>query len=271
MTDPVTIGDATLYLGDCLEILPTLGKVDAVVTSPPYNLNKAYSSGGQTKMAKGMEEKYSEWYEDDMEEPAYQSWQIKCISAMADKCLGSIFYNHRPRFAWHSRNKHRVQSNVYHPWDWVSKFPVWHEIIWDRRGGGKPNFRCPQADERVYQINRPVVWNDLGHTSVWSIPPDRNEHGHVCSFPIELAARCIGMSTNKGHTILDPFMGSGTTGVACAKLGRKFIGIEIEPKYFDIACSRIQKAYDQPDLFVAPPEKPVQERMAYDAGKVARP
>jgi site-specific DNA-methyltransferase (adenine-specific) len=65
--------------------------------------------------------------------------------------------------------------------------------------------------------------------------------------------------TNPGDTILDPFMGSGTTGVACAKLGRKFIGIELEPKYFDIACERIQKAYDQPDMFVEPPKKAIQE------------
>ena len=57
----------------------------------------------------------------------------------------------------------------------------------------------------------------------------------------------------KGHTILDPFMGSGTTGVACVKLGRKFIGIEIEPKYFDIACRRIEAAYAQPDFFVQSP------------------
>jgi site-specific DNA-methyltransferase (adenine-specific)/modification methylase len=60
------------------------------------------------------------------------------------------------------------------------------------------------------------------------------------------------------HTILDPFMGSGTTGVACANLGRKFIGIEIEPKYFDIACKRIEKAYAQPRLFKDEPAKPVQ-------------
>ena len=63
------------------------------------------------------------------------------------------------------------------------------------------------------------------------------------------------------ETILDPFMGSGTTGVACAKLGRKFIGIELEPKYFDIACDRIQKAYDQPDMFVEPPKKMTQGEM----------
>lgn len=70
---------------------------------------------------------------------------------------------------------------------------------------------------------------------------------------------CLGFVD--GHTILDPFMGSGTTGVACAKLGRRFIGIEIEPKYFDIACKRIEDAYKQPDLFIERP-KPVQEAMA---------
>jgi site-specific DNA-methyltransferase (adenine-specific) len=63
------------------------------------------------------------------------------------------------------------------------------------------------------------------------------------------------------ETILDPFAGSGTTGVACAKLGRKFIGIELDPGYFDIACKRIEDAYKQPDLFIEPPKKPIQEKM----------
>jgi DNA modification methylase len=66
---------------------------------------------------------------------------------------------------------------------------------------------------------------------------------------------CLGFLPN-AETVLDPFMGSGTTGVACAKLGRKFIGIELDPDYFQIACDRVQKAYDQPDLFVAPPTTP---------------
>jgi DNA modification methylase len=69
------------------------------------------------------------------------------------------------------------------------------------------------------------------------------------------------LSFVKGQTILDPFMGSGTTGVACVKLGRKFIGIELEPKYFDIACRRIEEAYRQPDMFVVPVKKPKQEVM----------
>ena len=70
-------------------------------------------------------------------------------------------------------------------------------------------------------------------------------------------APLLGSST----AALDPFMGSGTTGVACAKLGRKFIGIEIEPKYFDIACRRIEQAYAQPDMFIEPAPKAVQEAM----------
>jgi DNA modification methylase len=68
---------------------------------------------------------------------------------------------------------------------------------------------------------------------------------------------CLGFLPD-AETILDPFMGSGTTGVACAKLGRKFIGIELDPDYFEIACDRVRKAYAQPDLFVAAPAKPTQ-------------
>ena len=83
---------------------------------------------------------------------------------------------------------------------------------------------------------------------------------HPTQKPIGLMKWCLGFVD--GHTILDPFMGSGTTGVACAKLGRRFIGIEIATKYFDIACKRIEQTYRQPDLFIAPPAKPVQEAMA---------
>ena len=80
-----------------------------------------------------------------------------------------------------------------------------------------------------------------------------NDAEHPARFPVAFATELVAPFTQAGGTVLDPFMGSGTTGVACVKLGRKFIGIEIDPGYFDIACRRIEKAYEQPDLFVAPP------------------
>ena len=74
-------------------------------------------------------------------------------------------------------------------------------------------------------------------------------------------ADLVKLFTNFGESVIDPFMGSGTTGVACVKLGRKFIGIELDPTYFDIACKRIEEAYRQPDMFIAPPPKPVQDKL----------
>ena len=79
--------------------------------------------------------------------------------------------------------------------------------------------------------------------------------------PLEIAKRCCALWSDVRGVVVDPFMGSGTTGVACAKLGRKFVGIEIEPKYFDIACKRIEDAYKQPDLFIEAPKKAIQEML----------
>jgi len=93
----------------------------------------------------------------------------------------------------------------------------------------------------------------------WFLTNNQPDNGHPAPMPYAMAADHITTWTNTGDTILDPFMGSGTTGVACAKMGRKFIGIELEPKHFDIACKRIEDAYAQPDLFVQPPENLVQE------------
>ena len=96
--------------------------------------------------------------------------------------------------------------------------------------------------------------------NVVSMMPPR-ERCHPNEKPGELMQWCIETLSREGDTILDPFMGSGTTGVACARLGRRFIGCEIEPRYFDIACRRIEEAYRQPRLFAEPRPQPVQEVM----------
>ena len=97
-----------------------------------------------------------------------------------------------------------------------------------------------------------------GHTCFISTEA-AEKTGHPCPKPIRSWQKLTNRVTRRGETILDPFMGSGTTGVACAKLGRKFIGIEIDETYFDIAYRRIEDAYKQGDLFVPPPVgKPTQ-------------
>lgn len=225
-----------LIHGDCTEVLKTLqsGSAMICVTSPPYNLNKRASGGGTSKM------NYDGWYPDDMPEEEYQAWQKETVSQLVRVCESSVFYNHRIRYAWHSRNKHRTPSNIYHPMDWLSGFPIWCEIIWYRASTtGHANGRFRLADERIYQLKKPTVFHDLGLTTVWNIPPSKNE-GHVCTFPEELVKRCILSCTNEGDTVIDPFMGSGTTGVVCKKLNRKFIGIERDENYFKLARERLE-------------------------------
>ena len=106
---------------------------------------------------------------------------------------------------------------------------------------------------RPFSLTSLDQWSDIWQFSIERAPL------HPTQKPISLIRHIVKASTREGETVLDPFMGSGTTGVACVKLGRKFIGIECERKYFDIACRRIEDAYKQGDLFVAPPEnKPEQ-------------
>lgn len=230
-----------LHNADCSDVLKEIEAVDAVVTSPPYNLNKAYSGGGDSDTSKSYEEKYGKWYFDDMPEDEYQAWQKDLIAAMIEKCRGSIFYNHRIRYAWHSRNKKRNKSNIYHPLDWLSDFPIWTEIIWDRLGAGTPNNRVNLRHEYIYQINRPAGGDLSGESSVWQITPDRERNGHVCPFPVLLAERCLKIGTDPGHIVFDPFMGSGTTAIACMKMGRRFIGAELDPETFEASVKRLHE------------------------------
>lgn len=245
-----TFETGTLHLGDCTQFRGKAEKFDAVITSPPYNLNKKYSAGGNSDTAKSYEKKYGAWYFDDMEESEYQEWQKVLIRNLIPMCRGSIFYNHRTRFAWHSRNDYRTPSNIYHPMDWLREFPIWAEIIWDRLGAGPPNERVNQHHEFIYQINRPAGGDLAGESSVWQISPDRERNGHVCPFPLELALRCLKIGTDPGMTVFDPFMGSGTTAVACIKSGRRWEGVELDQTTFDAACKRIEEAERQKDMFL---------------------
>jgi site-specific DNA-methyltransferase (adenine-specific) len=267
MSAPVVIGDATLYLGDCMEILPTLAKVDAVITSPPYNQLESLPKKGSGMWAKstggaGFLRKWAEdSYPDDTPEPEYQAEQNAIFAALSDVCsdTASLFYNHQVR--WRS-------GECIHPVKWFQPagWNLRQEIIWNRAGGMMFNARmfC-RFDERILWFVRGPkwVWNQssVGHGTVWNIAREQQQQGkeHPVAFPLELPMRCIAAATNVGGVVLDPYMGGGTTGVAAAMARRAFIGIEREPKYFDIACKRIEQAYAQRPLFAPePPAKPQQ-------------
>ena len=237
------IGNCTLYNGDCLEILPTLDKNSAeiAVTSPPYNLCKTYSNSEASNTSRYMKKKYEEWYDDELPEWQYQGQQQTVIHELIRICKSSVFYNHKIRYAWHSQNVYRTPTNMLHPLDWLDKFPIWCEIIWDRCGIGNPSRRYHISDERIYQIGKPIKWYVLGLNNIWRIPPSKNV-GHVCTFPEKLVENCILPTTDKNDVVIDPYMGAGTTGIVCARHDRKFIGIEKDEKYFDIACKRIENS-----------------------------
>ena len=218
-----TIHDATLYLGDCLEILPTLGKVDAVVTDPPYGIDW---DTDYTRFSGGVSE-----------------------SSRSRRVTGdAIDFDPEPFLGFDDV----VMFGGNH---YATKLPVGSWLIWDKRPESKRGKFLSDAEVAWWNHGRGVYlykqeWDGFNREG------ERDtKRAHPTQKPIRLMQWCIEKTTG---TVLDPFMGSGTTGVACANLGRKFIGIEIEPKYFDIACKRIEDAYKQPRLFDDEPVPVVQ-------------
>jgi len=204
------IGDCRLILGDCRDVLPTLGKVDAVVTDPPYGIG--YDGNG----GKGWTNFNAEW---DSERPPIELFQA--IQALSDKQIiwgGNYFTDYLP--------------------------PSMRWLVWDK---GQRDFSLADCEFAWSNENKAARIFDYARGKAL-----QDGKQHPTQKPIELMKWCLEFLPD-AQTILDPFMGSGTTGVACVKLGRKFIGIEIDPAYFEIACERIRKAYAQPDLFIAPP------------------
>lgn len=225
----VEIGDCTLYRGDCRYLLPLLPKVDAVVTDPPYGIS--YKSGHATDAlwsgGRTIENDSTTITRDGVIDWALYPSKIEQRSPCPVLCFGT----------WRAPRPSMTKM----------------VLIWDKGGAlGMGDLSIPWKPdhEEIYVLGTGFIgYRDSG--SVLRFAPvqsmAKNGRVHPTEKPVALM---MALCRKVPGTILDPFMGSGTTGVACVKLGRKFIGIEIEPKYFEIACKRIQAAYDQPDMLV---------------------
>jgi len=215
-----TIGDCTLYLGDCHEILPTLGKVDAVVTDPPYGIGqdggcfRDRKGGGHRVLAKG------DW---DGETPDREVFDLIRACSLEQIIWGGNYFTDKlpPSKGW---------------------------LYWQKLMGGDFSDGELAWTSRDRALREFTICNKM--------------HGkeHPTQKPVELMQWCLGFLPD-AITILDPFMGSGTTGVACVNFDRRFIGIERHAPYFDIACRRIEEAHRQPRLFAEPTPRPVQEAL----------
>lgn len=236
MTEPVVIGRATLYLGDCRDILPTLPKVDAVVTDPPYLLE----AGGCTRLDMGGKfnaDRYDNGGAIIPVDIEFADW-LPLVAEVLPQGHAYIMVNNR--YVAQCQNEALSAGFRFH-----------NLLVWDK-GIATPNRWYMKNCEFTLFLFRGRASRivDAGAKQLLKCPPPINAP-HETQKPVPLMAHYIGNSTTHGQTILDPFMGSGTTGVAAAEMGRDFIGIEREEKYFDIACKRIEQAQRQGDLFIA--------------------
>jgi len=223
-----------IWLGDCREVLPLIGKVDAVVTDPPYGDTHTHASHLSSIILRNGE-------------AAGQPLGFEGITADELVSLAASWVARARRwvvFTCEWKHAHRLDDAGL-----LVRLGIW------RKPDGAPQFtgdRPGMGWEAVAICHRAGLkrWNGGGRHAVWTIPKGLGD-GHPTQKPLPLLAGFVTDFTDADETILDPYMGSGTTGVACVNLGRKFIGIEIEPKYFDIARRRISEALRQPRLPLA--------------------
>jgi site-specific DNA-methyltransferase (adenine-specific)/modification methylase len=221
---PVTIGRATLYCGDCRDILPTLGKVGAVVTDPPYGIGEA---AGANK-SRGKLAPTNDYGDDDWDNQPIDPETMALVKASGELqvIFGGNYYDCPPTTCW---------------------------LVWDKDNGGNDFADCELAWTNLPKAVRRLkwTWNGFIRQGEMSRKPGQWDiRNHPTEKPVGVMKWCIGHLPEAASVILDPFMGSGTTGVAAVQMGRDFIGIEREAKYFDIACRRIEEAQRQGDLFL---------------------
>jgi site-specific DNA-methyltransferase (adenine-specific)/modification methylase len=216
------IGDATLYLGDCAEVLPLLVNVAAIVTDPPYGILNLQGAGTTTAIRKSPRQQGSGTLKNRLLNQSNVEWDVAPSTALFDLMRST------------SR----------------------HQIIWGGNYFPLPPARCilawdkEQPWENFSQFE--LAWTNLDRPAgLYRASAVRSVPGkvHPTQKPLGLMVWCLGKLPDGDGAVCDPFMGSGTTGVACLQAGRRFIGIERDPLYFAMACERMREVADQATLF----------------------
>jgi site-specific DNA-methyltransferase (adenine-specific) len=231
-----TFGDATLIQGDCRDVLPTLGPVDCIVSDLPYKLESGGNTTGEMggKFDRSNYDNSGQIIDCDIEFDEVMPLLFPLIRQ------GHVYFMVNNRYVAAVENAARAAGFRFHNW-----------LVWDKSTGTPNRWYMKNCEFTLFCFaGAALPINDCGSRQLIRAP---NVIGgeHETQKPVELMAHYIGNSTAPGQTVLDPFMGSGTTGVAALQLGRKFVGIEITERHFDTACRRMERACRQPDMFAA--------------------
>lgn len=243
-----TIGDATLCLGDCREILPQIGAVDATLADPPFSIPHEFGE------AKGNGTRTLQW-----------AWDADMSREDVVAALRLALERSQSFFTFCGLSQASLIADMAGELGFCAKPAVWVKDC--PPPAGKGNWWPSGMQMAVYGYKSGAHFADTDPKRSNVFFADAYRFGqpgkvdHPTQTPLVLMERFVTALIPSAGSCLDPFMGSGTTGVACAKWGRKFVGIEREEKYFDIACERVAEAYRQPRLFADVPTKAKQESM----------
>lgn len=255
----------TVYCGDCLEVLPSIETADHLMSDPPYSdfthekkrngafLPDVKGSALASRRGAACGARYRDLGFKAI--PPRVAFAVARHAARIVKRWNLVFTDAENIRLW-QRSFERATLEHVRVGAWV-KLGCTPQFTGDRPGSGI------EAIEIAHRPGR-KRWNGGGHPAVWTYPIVLNRHSvervHSTQKPVDLMKELVSDFSDVGEVILDPFMGSGTTGVAAVKLGRGFIGVEKDDGHFDTSCRRIAEALKQPDMFIVQP-KPVQEAM----------
>ncbi len=229
------VGDCVLYQGDCAVILPQLPDFDLLLTDPPYGINidttLKKAAGTKSKGGAAYKRDYgtTDW---DSSTPPFWLFLLMASKSEVQIIWGGNYFG-------------LPETKCF--------------LVWNKDNGTTKFADCELAWTNIDQPVRMIkhTWNGMLQENM----KQKEKRVHPTQKPVPIMEWCLSHAPD-AKTVCDPFMGSGTTGVACARKGLQFVGIEREPKYFDIACERIEEAYrTKPRLFDAL-EKPAPKQQS---------